>query len=85
MQKTPAAAAAAPIWRASPGIEPDRLLDEHVLAGLDGEQGVRQVQVVRGRDVDDVDLGVGDERRVGGVRPGGPEGVRGSSRSLGAA
>ena len=40
------------------GIQPDRLLDEHVLAGLDREQRVGQVEVVRGRDVDDVDLGV---------------------------
>ena len=72
MQKTPAAAAASPIGAGLGGIEPDRLLDEHVLAGRDREQRVRQVEVVRGRDVDDVDLGVGDEGLVGAVRRGRP-------------
>ena len=61
------AAAASPICTRLAGIQPDRLLDEHVLARLDREQRVRQVQVVRRRDVDDVDLGVGDERLVGAV------------------
>ena len=70
MQNTPAAGRGLPDAPRLPGVEPDRLLDEHVLAGRDGEQRVRQVQVVRRRDVDDVDLGVGDERLVGGVRRG---------------
>ena len=75
------------VWplRSLPVPSPDGRFDEHVRAGRDGEQGLRQVQVVRGRDVDDVDLGVGDEEREGGVRPGGPEGVRRPAGSLGAA
>ena len=47
------------------GIEADRLLDEHVLAGLDGEQRALAVQVVRRRDVDDVDVRVGEQRVAG--------------------
>ena len=50
------------------GVEPHGLLDEDVLPGGDGEQGVGEVVVVRRRDVDDVDVRVGDEGLVGAVR-----------------
>jgi hypothetical protein len=56
-----------------------------VLAGLDGEEGIRPVEVVRCRDVHDVDVRVGDERgrrtECSFDRVGGGEGVR---RLLGA-
>ena len=45
-------------------VEGERLLDEHVLARLEGQQGLCGVERVRRRDVDDVDLGVGDEGLV---------------------
>ncbi len=43
------------------GVQGEGLLDEHVLAGLEGEDRVLGVQRMRRRDVDDVDVGVGDE------------------------
>ena len=50
------------------GVEGQRLLAHHVLAGLDRHPGVLEVQGVGGGDVDDLDVGVGDQvgvRRVG--------------------
>ena len=52
------------------GVEGQRLLAHHVLAGLDGHPGVLEVQGVRGGDVDDLDVGVGDQVGVRRVRPG---------------
>ena len=43
------------------GVERDRLLADDVLAGVERRAGQRQVQVVRGADVDDVDLVGGDQ------------------------
>ncbi len=48
----------------------DRLFTQHVLAGVGGALGPGDVQVVRQRDVDGVDVRVGDQRVVGGVRLG---------------
>ena len=50
------------------GVERERLLAEHVLAGLEAEPGVVEVEGVRRRDVDDVDVRVGDQLLVGAVR-----------------
>ena len=44
-----------------------RLLAQHVLAGPGGRDGPLGVQVVRQRDVDGVDVGIGEQRLVGGV------------------
>ena len=49
-----------------------RLLAQHVLAGLEGPDRPLGVEVVRQRDVDDVDLGRGEERLVRAERPGDP-------------
>ena len=62
------------------GVEGHGLLDQHVLAGLDRLNRERHVQVVRRRDVDRVDLGVGQHRLVRPVHPGNAE-LRG--RNLG--
>jgi hypothetical protein len=43
------------------GVHRERLLHQHSLAGGDGRQGVLGVKRVRGRDVDDVHLRVGDQ------------------------
>ena len=43
------------------GVERDRLFDDDVLAGRDRGERERQVQVVRGADVDDVDRLGGDQ------------------------
>ena len=43
------------------GVERDRLLDDDVLAGRDRGECKRQVEVVRGADVDDVDRLGGDQ------------------------
>ena len=59
------------------GVEPHGLLDEDVLARGDGEQRMGEVVVVRRRDVDDVDVRVGDERLVRAVRALHPPGGRG--------
>ena len=65
-------------------VQGDRLLDEDVLARLQREARVRAVPVVRRGDVDDVDLGVGDQvlvRPVGVPDPEPPgEGLRGAER-----
>ena len=52
------------------GVEGDRLLAEHVLAGLEAQPGVVQVEGVGRRDVDDVDGRVGHQLLVGAVRRG---------------
>ncbi len=51
-------------------VEGEGLLDKHVLAVIQRQQGVVDVTGVRGRDVDDVDVGVGHELlvRTVGVR-----------------
>jgi hypothetical protein len=46
-----------------------------VFAGVDREQRVGAMVVVRRRDVDDVDLRVGDQIGVGAVRAGDPGSV----------
>ena len=53
--------------RALGGVEPDRLLAQHVLAGLGGLDRPGHVQVVGQRIVDRVDLGVGQELLVAAV------------------
>ena len=55
---------------ASAASQRDRLLAEHVLAGLEAEPGVLEVEGVRRGDVDDVDGRVGDQLLVGAVRRG---------------
>ena len=47
-----------------------RLLDEDVLPGIDGQQGVLPVAGVRGGDVDRLDLVVGHQVLVAAVGPG---------------
>ena len=47
-----------------PGGEPERLLAQHVLAGLGGLDRPLGVARVRRRDVDRLDLGVGEQRLV---------------------
>lgn len=47
------------------------LFAEDVLASLESEHGILEVVAVRGGDVDDVDVGVGDELGVGTVGLGG--------------
>jgi hypothetical protein len=49
-------------------VERDRFLDDQVLAGTRGRDRLRRMQRVRGADVDDVDVGVGEHRVVVGVR-----------------
>lgn len=49
------------------GIDGQGLFAEDVFAGLEGKHGVLEVVAVRGGDVDDVDVGVGDELGVGAV------------------
>ena len=56
----------------------ERLLDQHVLARLDGQQRVVTVLGVRGGDVDRLDRVVGTERLVGVVH--GATAVRGRER-----
>ena len=51
-------------------VDGERLLDQDVLAGGDGQQGVVEVLGVRGGDVDDLDVRIGDERLVAAVRAG---------------
>ncbi len=51
-----------------PSVEGERLLDQHRLAGVQGEERRVPVLRVRGRDVHDVDPGVRDELVVGAVR-----------------
>ena len=51
-------------------LSADRLLHEDVLAGLQSQQGAGRWARVRGGDVDDVDVGVGDELLVASRRPG---------------
>lgn len=43
------------------------LLAQNVLAGLEGQHGILEMVAVRGRNVDDVDVGVGHELRVRAV------------------
>ena len=50
------------------GAARQRLLAEHVLAGLERADRPLDVQRVGQRDVDRVDLGVGEQRLVGAVR-----------------
>ena len=57
------------------GVEGERLFAQHRLARLQGEQGVLAVERVRTGDVDDVDVGVGDELGVRAVAPRDPEAV----------
>jgi hypothetical protein len=52
-----------------PRIERERLLDENVLAGVERQQAVRQVTWMGRRDVDRVDLWIGDEILIRAVRP----------------
>ena len=49
-------------------VERERLLAEHVLAGLEAQPGVVEVEGVRRRDVDDVDVRVRHQLLVGAVR-----------------
>ena len=67
------------------GVEGQRLLAQHVLAGLEGEPGVVEVQGVGGGDVHDVDGGVGDQLGVGPVGRGAAvrvgEGLGGGERA----
>ena len=65
--------------------ERERLLDEDVLAVLEREDRVLGVQRMRGRDVDDVDVRVGDEVFVRAVRARDAELGREGSPRLGAA
>jgi hypothetical protein len=51
-------------------VDGEGLLHQHVLPGPQRGQGVLGVQVVRGRDVHDVDLGISQEPVVRAVRPG---------------
>ena len=46
----------------------ERLLAQHVLAGLERADRPLDVQPVGQRDVDGVDVGVGEQRLVGAVR-----------------
>ena len=64
MRNVPRARAAATTSSASRRVEHERLLDEHRLARVDGEQGGVVVARVRRGDVDDVDLRVGGELGV---------------------
>lgn len=48
-------------------IDGQGLLTQDVLAGFQGQHGILEVVGVWGRDVDDVDVGVGDELIVGAV------------------
>ena len=50
------------------GVQRERLLDEHVLARLEHEPGIRGVQRMRRRHVHDVDLGIRGEGLVARVR-----------------
>lgn len=52
------------------------LLDQHVLAGLEHRDRPGDVEVVRERYVDDVDVGVGEERLVAAVRRAVPRGTQ---------
>nr|BFF12133.1 hypothetical protein GCM10025699_34360 [Microbacterium flavescens] len=52
------------------GVEREGLLDEHVLAVLECEDRLLGVERVRCRDVDDVDVGVGDQGLVRAVHAG---------------
>ena len=54
-------------------VQRERLLHQHVLARLERKQGVPVVEVVRRGDVDDVDLGIGDEIGVRAVGPPDPD------------
>ena len=49
------------------GVAGERLLHQHVLACLDRQQCLVSVLAVRGRDVDDVHLRVGDQVGIGAV------------------
>ena len=49
------------------GVERQRLLTEHVLAGFGGANGPGHVQVIRERVVDGLDFGIGQQFLVGAV------------------
>lgn len=53
------------------GVDGERLLTHHVLPRIERLEGVGKVVRVGGGDVDDVDVGVGDEVGVGAVGFGG--------------
>ena len=61
MSCLPAAAAAASIESAFGEIEGDRLFDQDVLAGLERLDGHPAMGVVGDAEVDEVDLGIGQE------------------------
>lgn len=52
-------------------VDSQGLLAKHVLAGLEGEHGILEVVAVRGSDVDDVDIGVGNKLSVRAICFGG--------------
>jgi hypothetical protein len=54
-------------------VQRERLLAQHVAAGLQAEPGGVAVRGVRGGDVDDIDVRVLGERLPVAVRPGYPE------------
>jgi hypothetical protein len=64
------------------GIEPDRLLAQHVLARLQGFDGPLHVQVIGQRIVDGLDFRVGEQRLVAAVAAFDPE-ARGDARGAG--
>ena len=51
-----------------PSSDCDRLLDEHVFASLDRKQCVLEMELVCGRDINDIDVGITDELFVARVR-----------------
>ena len=67
---SPRSAAASRTAAASVGVQREGLLDEHVLAGLERQQGVGGVHRMGRGDVDDVDVGIGDEVLVRAVGAG---------------
>ena len=67
MQNTPAPAASSAMLARLGGVQCQRLLHQHVLARLERQPGAGEVRGVRGGDVDDVDVRVGDELLVAAV------------------
>ena len=84
MQKTPAAVAATWMARASPASRPTGF-SMRTLARPDREQGVREVEVVRRGDADDVDSRVADQRSHGTRVPCSPKRPLRDQRSPGRA
>ena len=78
IRNSPRSRASANSSSAVGGVERQRLLAQHRLAGLERQPGVLEVQGVRRGDVHHVDVGVGDQLLVAAVRraPGPPYSLR---------